>query len=69
MKDIYTAHIQAKEEGIVDFIDSATMMQHYGAELHTVEGPIENIKITTPTDFYLFRALLDAQENMQIVGI
>lgn len=69
LKDIYTAHIQAKQEGKLDFIDSATMMQHYGAELHTVEGPIENIKITTPTDFYLFRALLDAQENMQIVGI
>ena len=45
------------------------MMQYYGAELHIVNGPIENIKITTPTDFYLFRALLDAQENMQIVGI
>lgn len=69
LKDIYAAHIQAKQEGKLDFIDSATMMQHYGAELHTVEGPIENIKITTPTDFYLFRALLDAQENMQIVGI
>ena len=34
-----------------------------------VNGPVENIKITTPTDFYLFRALLDAQENMQIVGL
>ena len=41
----------------------------YGAKLYMVDGPVENIKITTPTDFYLFRALLDAKENMQIVGI
>lgn len=69
LKDIYAAHKKAQQEGRVDFIDSAMMMQSYGTKLHTVDGPVENIKITTPTDFYLFRALLDAQENMQIVGI
>ena len=69
LRDIYTAHLKAQQENKYDFIDSAMMMQHYGAKLHTVNGPVENIKITTPTDFYLFRALLDAQENMQIVGI
>ena len=68
LTDLYQAHLQAQEEGRDDFIDSM-MMQHYGVELHTVTGPVENIKITTPTDFYLFRALLDAQENMQIVGL
>lgn len=69
LQDIYAAHMKAKQEKKDDFIDSAMLMQHYGAKLHTVDGPVENIKITTPTDFYLFRALLDAQENMQIVGI
>ena len=69
LTDLYQAHLQAQEEGRDDFIDSAMMMQHYGVELHIVTGPVENIKITTPTDFYLFRALLDAQENMQIVGL
>lgn len=69
LKDLYEAHLKAQEEGKLDFIDSAMLMQHYGAELHTVAGPVENIKITTPTDFYLFRAMLDAQENMQIVGV
>ena len=69
LKDLYEAHLKAQEEGKLNFIDSAMLMQHYGAELHTVAGPVENIKITTPTDFYLFRAMLDAQENMQIVGV
>lgn len=68
LKDIYAAHRRAQAEGKTDFIDSAMLMQYYGASLHMVNGPVENIKITTPTDFYLFRALLDAKENMQIVG-
>ena len=69
MKDIYEAHCNAQRERRTDFIDSAMLMQHYGAKLRMVEGPVENIKITPPTDFYLFRALLEAQENMQIVGL
>lgn len=51
-----------------DFIDSATMMQYYGYQLYTVTGSTDNIKVTTPTDFYIFRAILDAQENSQIFG-
>lgn len=69
LADLYKAHLKAQKDKKLDFIDSAMLMQYYGAELHTVAGPVENIKITTPTDFYLFRALLDAQENMQIVGL
>ena len=69
LTELYQAHLQAQVEGRDDFIDSAMMMQHYGTRLYTVMGPVENIKITTPTDFYLFRALLDARENMQIVGL
>lgn len=68
LKEIYNSHLQAKRENKCDFIDSAMLMQYYGAKLHTIDGPVENIKITTPTDFYLFRALLDAQESMQIIG-
>lgn len=69
LKDIYAAHQKARAEGKTDFIDSAMLMQYYGATLYTVDGPVENIKITTPMDFYLFRAMLDAKENMQIVGV
>lgn len=69
LQDIYGAHLKAQSEQRNDFIDSAMLMQHYGADLYMVDGPVENIKITTPTDFYLFRALLDAKENMQIVGL
>lgn len=69
LKDIFAAHVRAKKDGRNDFIDSASLMQHYGHKLFTVEGPSDNIKITTPADFYIFRALLDARENLQIIGV
>jgi len=69
LKDIYGAHMKAREDGIHNKIDSATMMSDYGYSLYTVAGGSENIKITTPTDFYIFRALTDAMENSQIFGL
>ena len=68
LRDILDAHRRAEEENR-EFIDSASLMQHYGHRLHTVEGTPENIKITTPADYYIFRALVDAREDSQIFGI
>ena len=50
-------------------VDATSMMKYYGYDLYTVQGSPENIKITTPGDFYTFRALVDAKENLQIFGI
>lgn len=69
LKDIYAAHMQALKEEKGSFIDSASLMKYYGCKLYTVIGPSENIKITTPSDFYIFRAIIDAKENMQIMGL
>ena len=69
LKDIYGAHIKALDDQKYNFIDSASLMKYYGHKLHTVVGPTENIKITTPSDFYVFRAIIDAKENMQIMGL
>ena len=55
-------------KGITNCIDSCTMMQENGFSLHLVDGPGENIKITTPEDFYTMRAILEAKENAQIYG-
>lgn len=69
LNDIYSCHLKAKAAGKDDFIDSASLMQYYGYKLNAVEGPLENIKITTPADFYIFRAIMDARENLQILGL
>jgi 2-C-methyl-D-erythritol 4-phosphate cytidylyltransferase len=65
---ILNAHEKALSEGKKDYIDSCTMMQEYGYDLFLVDGPGENIKITTPEDFYIMRAILEAKENAQIYG-
>lgn len=68
IKDIISAHRKALSENRDNFIDSCTMMSHYGYSLNTVIGPMENIKITTPTDFFIFRAMVEVHENQQIFG-
>ena len=68
LKNILEAHQKSRKDNLLNFIDSVSLMQHYGYKLHTVEGSAENIKITTPSDFYIFRAIIDARENSQIFG-
>ena len=69
LADILAAHEKALAEGRTDFIDSCTMMKHYGHKLHMIDGPYENIKITTPDDFYTMRAILQVKEDAQIYGL
>lgn len=69
LQDILEAHRKAVQENKHDFIDSASIMKYYGHTLSVVDGPVENIKITTPMDFYTFRALFEARESSQLFGI
>lgn len=66
LNEILDVQKRAISEGYTDMIDSCTLMRHYGKDLYVVEGSYENIKITTPDDFYMFRALYDARENQQL---
>ncbi len=67
--ELLAAHERARMEGRTDMIDSASLMQSYGHELHTVAGGFDNIKITTPADFYTFKALYEVREQQQIFGL
>lgn len=66
LDELFLAHQKAREE---NFIDSASLMKFYGKELWTVEGNFDNIKITTPADFYTFKALYEVREQQQIFGL
>ena len=68
-KQILDAHERAINENKHDFIDSAMLMKYYGYKMHTVVGPTNNIKVTTPMDYYLFQAMLDIEENEQIKNL
>lgn len=69
LKDIIAAHRGAIDVGRNDYIDSASMMMEYGFELTPIDGPEENIKVTTPDDVFAMRAVLDSRENHQIYGL
>lgn len=69
LDDILSVHERCLEEGENNCVDSCTMMQKYGIPLYLIDGPSQNIKITTPEDFYTMRAILEAKENAQIYEI
>jgi 2-C-methyl-D-erythritol 4-phosphate cytidylyltransferase len=50
-------------------VDSAHLCNIYGVEMHTIRSTPNNIKITSPTDYYIFRALFEIRENEQILGM
>ena len=69
--DVLQAHDQVREtnpfyEGI---IDTCTLMRSVGKEVHLVEGNRGNIKVTTPEDLYVFRAMLEYKETQQALGL
>ena len=69
LEDILKSHKKALAINKTDFIDSCSMMKYYGYNLHMIDGPYENIKITTPDDFYTMRSILQAKEDAQIIYI
>ena len=68
LKDVLEAHQKALAEEKHDFIDTSSMMNHYGHELHTIIGTAENIKITTPADYFMFKAIIEAREESAVFG-
>ena len=67
--ELMKVHQEVIDAGMNDCIDTAYLMQLNGYDVYTVEGSADNIKITTPTDFYTFRGLMDIRENSQIFGM
>lgn len=69
LNELLKCHEMAKAEGKFDYIDSSSLMMHYGKKIAIVECNTDNIKITTPDDYYMVRAILEAKENIQILGV
>jgi len=64
---IWDLYNRAREDKFLT-IDSAQLLSIYGVEMHTVKSSPNNIKITSPADYYIFRALHEEMENQQIFG-
>lgn len=69
MSDLLAAHRRALAQDKHDFVDTCTLMHQMGHPIHTVLGTIENIKITTPADYFMFRAIVEAREEGAVFGL
>ena len=72
LEDIIEAHENAIKHDDKDVIDSCSMMKKYGKyknNISMVNCSSDNIKITTPDDFYVANALINAKKNREILGI
>ena len=70
LEDILSAHetIRATENRYENMVDACTIYRAIGRQPHMVQGNRGNIKVTTPEDVYMFRALLQYKENEQAFG-
>lgn len=67
-KLILDLYKKAKNDNVLT-VDSAHLCSVYGIVMHHVASPPNNMKITTSYDYYIFRALYEAMENQQILGV
>lgn len=71
LKDIIEAHetIRKRPERYENMVDACTIIRSLGKEAYMTPGNRGNIKVTTPEDVYMFRALLQYKENEQAFGL
>lgn len=67
-REIFELYERAQCDGIKT-IDSAHLCSIYHMPMHMVASTKNNLKITEPADFYVYRALYEAVEGQQIFGI
>ncbi|MDF2487100.1 MAG: 2-C-methyl-D-erythritol 4-phosphate cytidylyltransferase [Herbinix sp.] len=65
---IFHLYKMSNEDGIKS-IDSAHLCSLYQQPMHIVHSTKNNMKITEPADYYICRALYDAQESQQVFGL
>lgn len=63
------AHEAAADMPESTTIDTCTIMTALGKTLHFVPCQSSNIKITTPEDYYIFKAIYDLHESQMVLGM
>jgi 2-C-methyl-D-erythritol 4-phosphate cytidylyltransferase len=69
LSDLIACHRKAQAAGALDYIDSCSLYRESNPEVHLVEGSRSNIKVTTPEDYYVFRALSEFGSVREIEGL
>ena len=68
--DILAAHekVRPVNPEYTDIVDSCTLLRSIGKEVAILKGPRSNIKVTTPEDLYIFKAMLEYKRNKDNLG-
>ncbi len=66
--DVFKVYERARKDGRKS-IDSAQLYSIYGEPLFMIPSIKNNIKITEPADYYVYKALYEALEGQQIFGL
>lgn len=61
--------METMEQGGIPLLDAAMVYARIGGEVHLVKEQGANLKITTPEDFYILKAILELEENKYIFGL
>ena len=67
-KDIVALYDKSDEDDFKS-IDASHLCSFYDVPMHIVTSTKNNIKITEPADYYIYRALYEALESQQIFGV
>ena len=67
--ELWSAHQEAKERGIVNTAASCVLMKELGKMTYFSKGSEENLKITTTEDLKIFKALLHTKQETWIKNI
>lgn len=69
--EILAAHekVRKTEKRYEGIVDSCTLMRKLGKQVAIVEGNRGNIKVTTPEDLYIFRAMIQYRETQDAFGL
>ncbi len=66
LKDLADAHAEAQRRGITNSIASCTLFVELGRKVYFSEGAEKNVKLTTPEDIEIFKALLKSENSKWI---
>ncbi|MBR0400334.1 MAG: 2-C-methyl-D-erythritol 4-phosphate cytidylyltransferase [Mogibacterium sp.] len=69
--EVISAHdeVRAKDAEYTGIVDNCTLMRQLGREVAIVKGPRSNIKVTTPEDLYIFKAMIEYRETRDALGL
>ena len=65
LKDIISVHekVRKQEAKYGNIVDSCNLMRENGINVHMTHGNRNNIKVTTPTDYYVIQALYKYEQD------